>query len=300
MQRVFARSAAGRTDRQVADEVGLGLYVVRSMLTNPLYVGRLRDRTPTQFAAPVDPALYSAVQDRRAARTSRRPGRPARRATCLLPMLECASCGQRPIGDSGRYRHRDPCPAFEAAASRPRRPVRGQHRRAPGRSHAQHAYERIVPLVLERVRLGAEDIAATVALVRYRRTRDAAELEAAMRRLDAEEHTARHAVERAPLTAAEVVAYLRDLPRLWAGGEPRGARALAEALSARVRAFGISRIEIEPTEAAVERGLAEAFGVDEVVMVGARGFEPPTSSSRTMRATKLRHAPTESPLRARR
>jgi hypothetical protein len=32
---------------------------------------------------------------------------------------------------------------------------------------------------------------------------------------------------------------------------------------------------------------------DEVEMVGARGFEPPTSSSRTMRATKLRHAPTE-------
>ena len=31
-------------------------------------------------------------------------------------------------------------------------------------------------------------------------------------------------------------------------------------------------------------------------MVGARGFEPPTSSSRTMRATKLRHAPTESPV----
>ncbi len=30
-------------------------------------------------------------------------------------------------------------------------------------------------------------------------------------------------------------------------------------------------------------------------MVGARGFEPPTSSSRTMRATKLRHAPTEMP-----
>src|SRR5919197_1497275 len=28
-------------------------------------------------------------------------------------------------------------------------------------------------------------------------------------------------------------------------------------------------------------------------MVGARGFEPPTLSSRTTRATKLRHAPTE-------
>ena len=29
------------------------------------------------------------------------------------------------------------------------------------------------------------------------------------------------------------------------------------------------------------------------VLVGARGFEPPTSSSRTTRATKLRYAPTD-------
>ena len=29
-------------------------------------------------------------------------------------------------------------------------------------------------------------------------------------------------------------------------------------------------------------------------LVGARGFEPPTSASRTLRAAKLRHAPTES------
>ena len=32
---------------------------------------------------------------------------------------------------------------------------------------------------------------------------------------------------------------------------------------------------------------------EKLELVGARGFEPPTSSSRTMRATKLRHAPTE-------
>ena len=35
-----------------------------------------------------------------------------------------------------------------------------------------------------------------------------------------------------------------------------------------------------------------------VVLVGARGFEPPTSSSRTTRATKLRYAPTD-PVRRR-
>jgi hypothetical protein len=32
-----------------------------------------------------------------------------------------------------------------------------------------------------------------------------------------------------------------------------------------------------------------------LAMVGARGFEPPTSASRTLRAAKLRHAPTEEP-----
>ena len=99
-----------------------------------------------------------------------------------------------------------------------------------------------------------------------------------MRRLDAEEQAARQADARAPLTAAEVVAYLRDLPRLWADGQPEQRRTLAEALFARVRALGTRRIEIEPTEAAVEHGLAEAFGTDEVVMVGARGFEAEVTS----------------------
>ena len=135
VQRAFALAAAGRIDREVVAETGLTLCTVRSMLTNPLYAGRLHDGTPTRFAPLVDPALYAAVQDRRAARTSRHPGRPARRSTYLLPMLECAACGQRLIGNSGRYRHRDPCPAFEAAVHQPRRPVRGQHQRVPGRSY---------------------------------------------------------------------------------------------------------------------------------------------------------------------
>ena len=50
------------------------------------------------------------------------------------------------------------------------------------------------------------------------------------------------------------------------------------------------------TDEAIANGfgavLPEGFGIS-VRLVGARGFEPPTSSSRTMRATKLRHAPTE-------
>ena len=44
-----------------------------------------------------------------------------------------------------------------------------------------------------------------------------------------------------------------------------------------------------PSDRPSERWLDDVGG-----LVGARGFEPPTSSSRTMRATKLRHAPTVS------
>ena len=77
-----------------------------------------------------------------------------------------------------------------------------------------------------------------------------------MRRLDAEEQAARASVSRAPLSAAEVVAYLRDLPELWADGQPKQRRQLAEALFARARALGISRIEITPTEAAAAHAVS--------------------------------------------
>src|SRR4051794_618109 len=49
----------------------------------------------------------------------------------------------------------------------------------------------------------------------------------------------------------------------------------------------------ETRRARVGRGAIAAPFQREGGVVGARGFEPPTSSSRTMRATKLRHAPTE-------
>ena len=55
------------------------------------------------------------------------------------------------------------------------------------------------------------------------------------------------------------------------------------------------------TAHAKARGWDAAFGagvvrVKEGEFGRARGFEPPTSSSRTMRPTKLGHAPTECPL----
>ena len=131
------------------------------------------------------------------------------------------------------------------------------------------------------------------AMTRYRRDRDATALEATMRRLDQDEAEAQ--VTQADLpTAAEATEYLGDLPRLWEEAEGSGRRLLAEALFERIDVLGAGKVHLHPSASARAQGWAEAWdGARLVVMVGARGFEPPTSSSRTMRATKLRHAPTE-------
>jgi len=43
----------------------------------------------------------------------------------------------------------------------------------------------------------------------------------------------------------------------------------------RISVLGVSQVKLEPTQEARAHGLAEAFGPDEVEMVGARGLAPP-------------------------
>ena len=315
--RAYELAGTGLTDREVSGRLGLGLHTVRGILTSPLYRGRLRDGSLANWDRVVDDETWQRVADLRAARNRRSPGRPETRRTYALPMLECAACGRRLVGDKDRYRHLEACEAFMAA-----RPtggqVRGRHRRIPGQSYGRDEYEAIVPFVLERVRLGAQDIddAADAyargtgaepnqlrlarieedrerALATYRRDRDPLALEQTMRDLDTAEAEALGDRARPGLSPDEVRRYLEHLAAWWADADPDDRRALAMTLFERISVLGVSQVKLEPTQEARAHGLAEAFGPDEVEMVGARGFEPPTSSSRTMRATKLRHAPTE-------
>ena len=86
-------------------------------------------------------------------------------------------------------------------------------------------------------------------------------------------------------------------------GDDSGRRLLTEALFEKVEVLGVKSATIHPTPEADAHGWSDAFGSEPlllrvgaeelVLMVGARGFEPPTSASRTLRAAKLRHAPTE-------
>jgi len=279
VRHVFELAAARLTDRQVAEQTELGLYVVRGMLTNPLYAGRLRDGRTTAFPPLVPPSLFEQVQAIRDVRRTR-DRRPAIRRHYALSMLRCAACRKRLIGDTGRYRHPDPCADFVAAGgvSRPRR---GRHSHGASFSYRAAEYEAVVTSFLAEIELGADVLAevmvsapeapaaARMALARierereavldrYRRTRDTAELETAMARLDADENGARAMSSEDVLTPAERLAYLRNLPALWADA-PNSRRAIAESLFERIEVVGLQRVHLEPTAAAVARGVGEAF-----------------------------------------
>jgi hypothetical protein len=94
-----------------------------------------------------------------------------------------------------------------------------------------------------------------------------------MARLDEAEQSAKTAAQYQGLDPAESIEFLRNLPALWEAA-PNSRRALAESLFESVEVLGLNTMHVEPTPAALRRGLAEAFRADELGMVGARGFEP--------------------------
>ena len=95
-----------------------------------------------------------------------------------------------------------------------------------------------------------------------------------MRELDTAEAEALGDRERPGLPPDEVRRYLENLPAWWADAGPDDRRALAMTLFERIRVLGISSVKLEATQEARDHGLAEAFGPDDVEMVGARGIAP--------------------------
>ena len=83
-----------------------------------------------------------------------------------------------------------------------------------------------------------------------------------MLRLDAEAEVARRPRDDRRMAPAEVVAYLRSLPAMWADSGPEGRRALATALFATIQVEGYQRMDYELTPEAVELGLSGALPGD--------------------------------------
>ncbi|MCC6227567.1 MAG: recombinase family protein [Microthrixaceae bacterium] len=292
----YTLAAAGSTDWEVATQTGLAKTHVGELLTNPIYAGRLRTGEAAGIAPIVDPALWSTVQTMRERRRTRAPGRIVKRAYALR--LRCACCSKYLYGDIGRYRHPAPtCEGFLAARPdmrRRRRGCRDEHdRRIQGHSYPQAWYEDAVGTLLgevgslddltitEAVRLYGEDPgrADEFALARIERqreeaaqrlakTRDIGTWQATMLRLDAEAEVARSPRDDRRMAPAEVVAYLRSLPAMWADSGPEGRRALATALFATIDVEGYQRMEYTLTPEATELGLSGALPA--ILEVGAQ------------------------------
>lgn len=280
IRRAYELAAGRATDREVAAAVDLPIDTVRGILTSPLYVGRLRTGERAHWAPVVDVGLWEQVQAARSRRRTR-DGRPGLQARPYgLTMLHCAACGRHLIGDTGRYRHVEPCESFLSVRREPRRRIRGQRKGQPGHSYRAAEYEAIVRDVLGEVSVGADRVERLVALTRdpgpdhlalarigrerdgalarYRRDRDARALEATMAALDEQERAAQETPGAVALPAGDVVELLRDLPRLW-DEAPTSRRALAESMFDRIEVLGLRRMRIVPTRAAIDAGLADAF-----------------------------------------
>lgn len=303
---LFAEAATGRLDRELAAAHGLPLDTVRGILTNPIYVGQLRDGSPAAVEPLVDLVTWQRVQERRATRRTR-GGKPETFRTYALPMLRCAACGERLIGDTGRYRHRKPCEAFTAA--RRRRAWKNQLVKSLGTSYPQELYEDALGAALEQWALDPKHLVDAAAidarrrsagepdrlalhrieaervrcLSRYARTRDVAALEATMARLDGEQQSALMITsDHPPASWRDVLPWLLDLAKLWAESEPAMRRRIAEQLFTHVDALGCRELVVTPTSEA-----AALVGARSVSVVGARGFGALTVRVRTPPAPRL-------------
>lgn len=290
VRRIFELAAAGLADRAVAREVELPLFTVRGVLTSPLYVGRLRDGESARWAPLVPAALWEAAQATRARRATK-TGRPADpRRPYALDMLHCAACGKRLTGDTGYYRHREPCAAFVAA--RPEHRGRGQ---SPGHAYRREMYEQIVVDLLAEASIGAGAMTGVVgelnrgtsldesvtdriarererAVARYLRDRDAEALEATMVRLDREQAASESREHLDAIPADVAVRYVRKLPATWrkAEGGP-GRQLLASALFDRIDVLGIQEATVHLSAHAVRHGLAAALPAEVGILVNGRG-----------------------------
>ncbi len=289
---MYELSAAGLPDRTVAERTGIGLYTVRGVLTSPLYAGRLRDGNRAHWDPLVPDALWETVRSARAQRATNAGRKADLRRPYALDMLHCAGCRKRLTGDSGYYRHREPCAAFVAA-----RPVERRGRgRWNGHAYRKELYEEVVEGLLGEMALGAGTLTRVVssltgsgagsdrreldridrertrATTRYLRDRDTARLDATMRELDRAAEGARTPKAGTVVPADVAVRYLRDLPDTWraADGGP-GQQLLASALFSRIEVLGLQEATVHLTDHAVRHGVAAALPPEVGISVSGRG-----------------------------
>lgn len=290
--RAFELSAAGRSDQQIADELGVTLWRIRSALRSPLYAGRLADGRSTMFPAPVDPALWEPSQAERRRRAW--SGHHTRHRVYPLSdrgPLRCDVCDRplkgrhrrKPAAELRYYRHDEPCEAWPSAEVRTEvieeqvammldgaRP----NRESAARIKAALAVPPEGPDRLALARIDGRLRSLALELVAPDRQHPPAELIAEIESLQAERaEVAARSIDTAAIPADVALDYLNDLGRLWRETDDEGRRRLAVATFVNLGVRGVPReqlhdpkrpalariVSVEATEYAERRGLAIAL-----------------------------------------
>ena len=314
VRQLFARYATGTaSDFSLGEEFGLSEFRVEEILANPLYAGRAirykgrpdEEERPARFEAPIDPALFERVQHVRSERRTRHGGGGgfARRPYPLVRLLRCAVCDSRYRGDAVNGRRR----------------LRHINRPACSDSltHRAEVVEAQVAELMDGIRLDDIDIEAILRAVRLAQPSETAPEppDAPQERAELQERLAAGQLSleaftrgwkrlqrpipmpRQPDAAALIEArgYLESFGTLWRDADvpdelrEEAAREIFERLDLR----GPKVVAVHPrAEHAWLLGFAAAKSED-LVLVGARGFEPPTPWPPAKCAARLRHAPTE-------
>jgi Resolvase, N terminal domain len=102
VRQVFELAAASCTDWEVAAQTGLAKTHIGEILTNPIYMGRLRTGEPAGIEALIEPMLWMAVQTARERRRTRTPGRIVKRGYALEPAKTTAL---EKLGEGERAQH---------------------------------------------------------------------------------------------------------------------------------------------------------------------------------------------------
>ncbi len=281
LQRVFALSASGFTDHEVAQQTGLKKTHVAELLTSRFYIGNQSDRS--RRPAVNEPTTRDQVHPPRGTYARRHSGPATRRTYLLSALIRCKHCGRALTGHSGRYRHVDACEPFKAA--RPRLVRAYSHasdRRTKGESYPIAVYDGVIPEAIAKISANAKLITEVqeamdelspavdrltltgiekerdAAIRRYRADRDLMSLEATMRRLDQEEADARDRPGETP-PRGEVVAALQDLCGLYLTAQPETQRRIVQSLVEKVEVSGVNEVWLYPSEEAVSRGWGAAF-----------------------------------------
>lgn len=272
----FKRYATGALSyADVGAELGLESGAVREILRNPVYNGWVRryrrslveERKPAPWRAdpPVGDDLWERVQHLRSRRTRSSGQRAPDRPRPLLSGLLHCSCGfrVRSNGTQGRpphpvVIHHGPCEAWGERLTWPTRP-----------------YEDAIVAQLTGMRIEDRDTATLAGMLSQapvpvrgrpdtdKRLRDLAIAHAEGRLADAEYLARRDAIRcepvaepvRAPIDAAEVVAWVRELPELWDAATPELRRELLSLVYERIVVEGERFVEAIPTAYAEARGL---------------------------------------------